>query len=64
MESEELNDGDEKNGRRFWRFDYGFRAVKTSRVAFTSTSVILQFLNSFASPSMFFTVTLLFSVFA
>ena len=60
----ELNEGDEKNGKRLWRFDYVFRAVKTSRVAFTLTSVILQFLNSFASPSMFLTVTVLFSVFA
>ena len=39
-------------------------AVKTKRVEFTSTSVILQFLNSFVSPSMFLAVTLLFSVFA
>ena len=63
-ESVESNDGDEKNGRCSRRFGYGFRAVKTSFVEFTSTAVILQFLNSFASPNMFFTVTLLPSVFA
>src|SRR4030042_579041 len=43
---------------------YAFTATSTRRVELTSTSVILQFLNSFASPIMFFTVTLLFSVFA
>jgi hypothetical protein len=38
--------------------------VKMSLVEFTSTSVILQFGNSFISPSTFFTVTLVPSVFA
>jgi hypothetical protein len=60
----ELSNRGAKNGRRLRRFDYGFTAVKTSFVKFTSTSVILQFLNFFASPSMFFTVSVVPSVFA
>lgn len=38
--------------------------VRVKRVAFTSISVILQFLNCFVSPRTFFTVTLLVSVLA
>jgi hypothetical protein len=37
-------------------------AVKTSLVVFTSTSVIVQFLNCLISPKTFFAVTVLFSV--
>jgi hypothetical protein len=37
-------------------------AVKTSLVVFTSTSVIVQFLNCLISPRTFLAVTVLFSV--
>lgn len=37
---------------------------RTNRVEFTSTSVILQFLNCLVCPSTSLTVMLLFSIFA
>ena len=52
--------GKGKNGELFLLLGYyGFVGVRTSLVEFTSTSVILQFLNSFVSPVMLLTVTLL-----
>ncbi len=38
--------------------------VRTSFVVFTSTSVIVQFLNCLVSPRTFLAVTMLFSVLA
>ena len=54
-----------RKGRFSWPVAFqGFTAVKINRVVFTLTSVILQFLNSLASPNTFFTVMLLPSAFA